>query len=313
METRVLGRSGIELPVIGFGCGPNAKLMVGDDHRLQSDLVRYAIEQGVDYFDTAAGYGDGRSEANLGNALRDTGAHPKISTKVVLQKDDLADVRSAVLRNFEASLGRLRLARVEALMLHNRVAASRDYKTTGIGAVLSEEDVYGRRGLLEAFDEIVKAGQTMAVGFTAFGGQPESVRRLVRSGEFGLLNASFNAVNPSAGMDVANEDLDVNYQNIIGAARQADLGVMAIRVLSSGSLVRSPKPGSREERIAGLAAEYGESVISFAIRYVLSKPGVHTAIVGFSERQHIDDAVAAARSGPLDPAAIANVEDLARS
>lgn len=287
--------------------------MVGDDHQLQSDLVRYAIEQGVDYFDTAAGYGDGRSETNLGNALRDLGAHPKISTKVVLETDDLADVRSAVLRNFEASLGRLRVARVEALMLHNRVATSRYYQTTGIGAVLSEEDVYGRRGLLEAFAEIVKAGHTMAVGFTAFGGEPESVRRLVRSGEFGLLNASFNAVNPSAGMDVTNEDLDANYQNVIGEARQSDLGVMAIRVLSSGSLVRQPKPGSREERVASLAVEYREPVISFAIRYVLSKPGVHTAIMGLPERQHIDDAVAAARRGPLDPGAIGKVEELARS
>lgn len=144
METRVLGRSGLELPVIGFGCGPHAKLMVGDDHRLQSDLVRYAIERGVDYFDTAAAYGDGRSETNLGQALSGVEAHPRISTKVVLERDDLGDVRSAVLRNFEASLGRLRLARVDALMLHNRVATSRDYKTTGIGAVLSEEDVYGR-------------------------------------------------------------------------------------------------------------------------------------------------------------------------
>jgi aryl-alcohol dehydrogenase-like predicted oxidoreductase len=78
----------------------------------------------------------------------------------------------------------------------------------------------------------------------------------------------------TAGADFSR--LGDNYQNMIAAARQTDLGVMAIRVLSSGSLLGQPKPGSREERIATLAAEYGEPVLSFAIRFVLSKPGHQT-------------------------------------
>lgn len=137
MEQRRLGNSGIEIPVLGFGCGPNAQLMVSDDRDGQLEVVAHAIAEGVTYFDTAAGYGDGRSETNLGLALEELGERPTISTKVVLEQEDLADVKGAVLRNFDESLQRLRVAGVDALMLHNRVANGRNYKTVGSGCPLS--------------------------------------------------------------------------------------------------------------------------------------------------------------------------------
>lgn len=309
----MLGNSGVEVPVLGFGCGPNAQVMVGDDQSAQEAIVRHSIEAGIDYFDTAAGYGNGRSETNLGRVLRAFGAHPAISTKVVLESEDLSDVRSAVLRNFDESLQRLQVERVDALMLHNRVATSRDYKTTGIGAVLDRNDVYGTNGLLEAFQEIVKGGGVRMVGFTAFGGEPVCIKELIQSGAFGALNASFNAVNPSAGIDVADGYADADYENVIAQARKARMGVMAIRVLSSGTLVRPFEPGSREAQITAIAAAHDESAVSLAIRYALTKAGVDTAIMGFTELSHIDDAVEAANRGALEIDVVEQIEAIARA
>jgi aryl-alcohol dehydrogenase-like predicted oxidoreductase len=311
MEKRVLGNSGVEVPVLGFGCGPNAQVMVSDDTAAQEAIVRHAIEAGIDYFDTAAGYGNGRSETNLGRALRALGAHPTISTKVVLEAEDLSDVRGAVLRNFEESLQRLQLGDVDALMLHNRVATSRDYKTTGIGAVLDQNDVYGTNGLLEAFQEIVDSGRVRTVGFTAFGGEPVCIKELIQSQAFGALNASFNAVNPSAGIEVPDDYGDADYENVIAQAREAKMGVMAIRVLSSGTLVRPFEPESREAQITAIAKAHDEGPVSLAIRYVLTKAGVDTAIMGFTEISHIDEAVEAANRGALEDDIVEQIEAIA--
>jgi aryl-alcohol dehydrogenase-like predicted oxidoreductase len=310
MEQRTLGRSGVTLPVIGFGCGPNAQLMVGSDFELQQKTVAHALELGVDFFDTAALYGNGLSERNLGRALHELGATPIVCTKVLLDVSDYDDVRGGVLRSVESSLERLHLASVSSVMLHNRVASSRDVVTEGSGVTISLDDVFGPRGLVEAFDELRHEGITTAAGFTSFGGEPSAIRELIESGSFDALNASFNVVNPSAlrpaGPHLGEED----YEQVIAAAGAAGMGVMAIRVLSSGALL-SPLADSKDGRLAAIAEELGESVVGFAIRYVLSTSDVTSAIMGISEPRHLDDAVEAASRGSLDSATITRIEAIA--
>jgi len=59
MQLRVFGRSGMQLSVLGFGCGAVGGLMVRGDHADQERTVVRALEAGVNYFDTAVQYGDG--------------------------------------------------------------------------------------------------------------------------------------------------------------------------------------------------------------------------------------------------------------
>ena len=191
MERRPLGKTGISIPVIGFGCGPNARLMVGDDDSAQLTAVRHAIALGADYFDTAAGYGSGRSEGgSLGRALRADRAQPLVSTKVVHRdRTHLTNPRDAVLRSAQESLLRLGRERVDALILHNRVARDADYpKPPGSGVLLHLDEVFGANGIVEAFTELIREGMVATVGFTAFGGQPVADRgddrkRCIRSVE----------------------------------------------------------------------------------------------------------------------------------
>src|SRR5437764_14384719 len=69
MEMRMFGRTGLELSVLGFGCGAVGGLMVRGDPLDQERTIARAITAGVNYFDTAVQYGDGETEKNLGRIL----------------------------------------------------------------------------------------------------------------------------------------------------------------------------------------------------------------------------------------------------
>ena len=71
METRTLGRTGIEVSALGFGCGAVGGLMVRGSPGDQERAVARAIELGINYFDTAAMYGNGESERNLGRVIEE--------------------------------------------------------------------------------------------------------------------------------------------------------------------------------------------------------------------------------------------------
>src|SRR5215813_8703411 len=70
MQLRVFGRTGMQLSLLGFGCGAVGGLMVRGDAADQERTVARALDAGVNYFDTAVQYGDGESETNLGRVLQ---------------------------------------------------------------------------------------------------------------------------------------------------------------------------------------------------------------------------------------------------
>ncbi len=114
MHYRPLGKTGIEISALSFGAGPVSSLMVGDDRDRQRAVISACLDRGINWFDTAAGYGAGQSERNLGRVLEELEVASRIhvATKVRLTPEDLGDIRAAVRRSFEGSLNRLRLRRV---------------------------------------------------------------------------------------------------------------------------------------------------------------------------------------------------------
>ena len=70
MQFRTFGRTGMQLSLLGFGCGAVGGLMVRGDAGDQERTVARAIDAGVNYFDTAVLYGDGELEKNLGRVLQ---------------------------------------------------------------------------------------------------------------------------------------------------------------------------------------------------------------------------------------------------
>ena len=132
MEMRVFGRTGMQLSMLGFGCGAVGGLMVRGDPLDQERTIARAIASGVNYFATAVQYGNGESEKNLGRVLqRLKPANVAVGTKDRLPAGDFGDIANAVAKSLEGSLARLRLERVDILHLHNPITE------TGGGSALS--------------------------------------------------------------------------------------------------------------------------------------------------------------------------------
>ena len=109
MQLRVFGRTGMQLSVLGFGCGAVGGFMVRGDPADQERTVARAIAAGVNYFDTAVQYGDGESEKNLGRILQKLKpANVAVGTKVRLPPGEFGRIADAVTTSLEGSLARLR-------------------------------------------------------------------------------------------------------------------------------------------------------------------------------------------------------------
>src|SRR5258707_10811306 len=125
MQVRVFGRTGMQLWVLGFGCGAVGGVMVRGDAADQERLVARALDVGVNYFDTAVLYGDGESEKNLGRVLQKLKPdNPIVGTKVRVFPGEFGRIADAIAISLEGSLARLRLDRVDIFHLHNPITES---------------------------------------------------------------------------------------------------------------------------------------------------------------------------------------------
>src|SRR6476661_5439107 len=100
MQTRIFGRTGMQLSVLGVGCDADGGFMVRGDPAEQESTVARAIDAGVNYFDTAVQYGDGESEKNLGRVLQNLKpANVAVGTKVRLPPADYGRIADAVAKS----------------------------------------------------------------------------------------------------------------------------------------------------------------------------------------------------------------------
>jgi aryl-alcohol dehydrogenase-like predicted oxidoreductase len=324
MRYRTIGKTGVKISEIGFGCGNNAVLMVRASHEDQVKAVRHALDRGINFFDTAFAYGLGKSEENLGGILKELGAEPVISTKVRLEADCLGDVRAATIRAVEAGLSRLQRERVDFVQLHTRVTLAR-----GMGQrfSLTPPDVLGLNGVIDGFKTMRDRGKVGHFGFSGLG-DPKALHELVDSGEFHGLQAYYNLLNPSAGQLVPQRFGAQDYGLIIDRASAKGMGAFVIRVLAAGALTSDPSagggssseplsPGSdysldlqRAEKVKAALGVSGKELTQAAIRFGLMKQEVSTVLVGFSNTTHIDEAVACSGAPPLSDSEMAKMRRL---
>ena len=101
MDYRVLGKTGLRVSQIGFGCGDVGGLMVRGAPEERARAVALAQSLGINYFDTASMYGNGLSETHLGLALKESKADVYVGTKIRLTAEDRKGIKSAILRSVE--------------------------------------------------------------------------------------------------------------------------------------------------------------------------------------------------------------------
>jgi len=322
METRTLGRTGLKVSVLGFGCGAVGGLMVRGSPADQERAVARAIELGINYFDTAAMYGNGESERNLGRVLKSLNPDIRVGTKVRVPAAERSHIGAAVTASLEASLQRLQLDQIDLFQLHNHI--TRD----GRDGDLTPETVLGE--VVPAFERLREQGKTRFYGITAVG-DTAALHQVVDARVVDTAQVSYNLLNPSAGATVARGYPAHDYGNLLAHAKAADMGVINIRVLAAGALsgteerhpLGSPSVepigsgGSyrtdveRARRLEPLIREgHADSLIEAALRFAIANDAVSTVLVGYSTLDHLEYAARSINKGPLSREALERLRGL---
>ncbi|MGQ0579293.1 MAG: aldo/keto reductase [Betaproteobacteria bacterium] len=313
METRLLGKTGLKVSVLSFGCGAVGGLMVKGAPADQERAVARAMEFGINYFDTAPSYGNGESERNLGRVLKAL-KWPKVhvGTKVFLEKT--GDIGKFVADSMNASLKRLALDSVDLYQLHNPISEAKRDGTIDPKSV--------REQVLPAFARLREQGKARFFGFTALG-DTSAIRSVLDL--FDAAQVSYNLLNPSAGAKLPPSYPAQDYGNLIARAHASGVGTIGIRVLAGGALsgveTRHPLGMPKVDPIGSAssyagdvvrALRFGEVVkrgfaqnlVELSIRYVLSNPGLTTTLVGLSTLEQLDHAAQSTKKGPLSAEAL---------
>jgi aryl-alcohol dehydrogenase-like predicted oxidoreductase len=325
MQLRTFGRTGMQLSVLGFGCGAVGGIMVRGDPADQERLVARAVATGVNYFDTAVLYGDGESEKNLGRVLhRLKPANVVVGTKVRVPPSEFGRIADAIAMSLEGSLSRLRLDRVDIFHLHNPITV------TGGGSALSVRQVLD--DVVPAFERLRRQGKIRFLGISAVG-DTAALHQVIDAKAFDSAQIVYNMLNPSAGEALPENYPAQDYERLFDSTKGAGVGVVGIRVLAGGALsgsverhpIASPAPepiGSamsydadleRARRLMPLVEEgFCGSLTEAATRFALSHPAMGTILVGMATPQQFEDALAAVQKGPLPQAALDRLSALRR-
>jgi aryl-alcohol dehydrogenase-like predicted oxidoreductase len=322
MKYNILGKTGLRVSQLGFGCGSIGGLMVRGEYPKMRQAVSRALELGVNYFDTAPIYGNGQSEVNLGAVVRELRAEALIGTKVRLTGEDVVRIGEAIIRSVEGSLRRLGRETIDLIQLHNLIGLSRQADRDWIRIRLSDLDT-----VIEAFEALQHQGKARFWGITALGAT-DALQAAVATGRFQSIQVPYNLINFTAGATAGGGFPFQDYGQIIDRAAQQGMGVIAIRILAGGALSgateRHPVASTSVNPIAseqeysadvGRARRYAflvekgivSNLVEAAVRFVVSKPGVSTALMGISSLDQLEQAIQYVEHGPLPADALENI------
>jgi len=319
MEQRTLGRTGLKVSLLTFGCGAVGGLMTKGEPDDQMRAVRSALDIGITFFDTAPLYGNGASETNLGRILKELKPDIVLGTKVRIAPEQKDDIEGAVMSSIDGSLRRLQRDHVDLLQLHNPITAADDDWD------ITPEDVLEK--VAPAFEQVKSAGKARFFGITAFGDTP-LLQRVVDSQTFDSAQIIYNMLNPSSGNPVPAGYPGQDFEGLLSRAAAAGMGTIVVRVLAGGALsgdeARHPLGMSVVEPIGSgedyatdvrrarafapvLEKEGSADLIEMAIRFVAGNTDVSTLQVGIATVEQFESAAAAVNKGALPAEALSAI------
>jgi aryl-alcohol dehydrogenase-like predicted oxidoreductase len=264
MQYRTLGRTGLTVSEIGVGGAQfGLKNYMGafdpftdEAQRVVTETIERALELGYTYFDSAPGYGDGRSEEMMGAALKGRRDQITLATKVSGGQWTPAQIRASV----EASLRRLQTDVIDVIQFHGGWYPAKDVELILNGGGLAE------------FQKLRDEGKVRFLGFTTEG-PSAGVEALIATGAFDTMQVRYNLLyqHPSDWH---------NNQGVIRQAEEQGMGIILMRPLTSGVFQRLMAETFPEIDVLDVGR--------LLLNYVLSDPYVDVALVGVREPRFVE-------------------------
>ena len=278
MEYRNLGKSGLKVSVIGLGANNFGRRM---DAKASVAVVHRALDEGINFIDTANGYGGGLSEEYIGKALDGRRNEAVLATKVGFPPDEGSSRRN-IMKEVEKSLKALKTDHIDFYQIHIPDPNTPIEET------------------LRTLDDLIRQGKVRYIGCSNFSAW-QTCESLWVSKSLGLNRFISNQV-PYSLFDRAIE------AELMPFARQYGFGIIPYFPLASGLLTgkyRRREQPAAETRLAGddkiltdanfdklerletFAAERGHTILELAFAWLLANPLIASVIAGATKPEQV--------------------------
>ena len=267
MQYRTMPNSSEKLSVLGFGCmrlpapkGRPPGIFSSIDNEKAAKQIRYAIDRGVNYLDTAYPYHGGASESFLGKYVLRDGYREKVNIATKLPCMTI-NKKKGMEEAFNKQLGKLQVENIDYYLLHSL-----------------NGDIWDKMlslGVIDFMDNIRKQGRVRRMGFS-FHGAKEDFIRIVDSYDWEFTMVQFNI-------------LDVHAQASIEGIKYAHgkgLGIIAMEPLRGGSLTLKI-PGEAQKIYDNASVK--RSPADWALRWILNHPEITMIVSGMNDDKHIEE------------------------
>ncbi|MEU5638523.1 aldo/keto reductase [Streptomyces milbemycinicus] len=304
MHYRELGRSELTVSEIGYGAwGIGESNWVGATEDESVRALHRAIDLGVNFIDTARGYGE--SERIVGQVVREragTGDDVLVATKVPPKNRvwpapdglDPADTfpGAHIRESLETSLRTSGLDHFDVLQFH----------------VWSDEWV-GRGDWLETIAELKQEGKIRLFGVSINDHEPDNALALVTSGAVDSVQVIYNIFDQSPAEALLPACVEHGVGVIVRVA--LDEGALTGRITADSTFpegdfrnryFRDDRPAQVEQRVSAIIADLGitpDEMAETALRFVLSSPAVSTVIPGMRTVRNVERNTALSDGRPL--------------
>lgn len=271
MAIRENPRNGDKISLLGFGCmrWPMVKDAAGKDvidQEAVNEMVDYALEHGINYFDTSPAYLQGQSERAAGIALS---RHPRSSYFIATKLSNFGDrSREASIRMYEESFKEMQTDYFDYYLLHSIGRGGEDFFRKR----------YVENGMMDFLREEKAKGRIRNLGFSFHGAKEafDSFMRLYDEGEFvwDFCQIEMNYVDWKHADGIRNVNADYLYAEL----EKRGIPVVIMEPLLGGRLANVPMGISRQMKMR----DPDKSAASWAFRFCGSYPGVLCILSGMT-------------------------------
>ena len=264
MHYRKLGNTGIEASILGFGAMRLPTKKEDDPTSIKEEeaikIIRKAIDNGVNYVDSAYVYHRGMSEVLVGKALKD-GYREKVSimtknpVRIVEKTEDYEKFLNEELERYDTEY-------IDVYLFHGLTKERFDEKVVKLG-------------LLEEAKKAKTEGKIKHIGFSSHD-KPEQVKELIDIGIFEVILLQYNI-------------LDTQYEEVINYAASKGIGVCVMGPVAGGRLALDPP-----EELKDTLTEGKKNFVDLAFKFVWSNPNVTVALSGMGSEEMVDENLALA-------------------